>query len=233
MSRRSKSLLIVLLLCLLTLGLLLDGSSRFASYVELLIDYARQNQVAFMPVFMGLQALSCLSAVVPASIVAIACGVVYGFVYGFMLSLSGLLVGAILGFLFSRYLFRSTVEEIVATRFSLVHLDEAVSENGWKAVLLIRLSPVAPFGVTTYLLGLTGISLTQFLIGTAGVLPSLFLYIYTGVLADEALLSAGDPYDQLYIIKWVLMLVGLAVTVTLIWQASRLAKRALDDVKEK
>jgi uncharacterized membrane protein YdjX (TVP38/TMEM64 family) len=40
----------------------------------------------------------------------------------------------------------------VATRFSLVHLDKAVSAKGWKAVLLIRLSPVAPFGMTTYLL---------------------------------------------------------------------------------
>lgn len=233
MSRRSQSLLILLLLCLLTLGLLLDVSSRFAGYVELLMDYARQNRGAFMPVFVALQALSCLSAVVPASVVAIACGVVYGFASGFMLSLSGLLVGAILGFLFSRYVFRSTVEEIVATRFSLLHLDKAVSAKGWKAVLLIRLSPVAPFGVTTYLLGLTSISLPQFLIGTTGALPSLSLFIYTGVLADEALLLAGGPHDQLDIVKWVLMLVGLAATVILIWQASRLTKRALDDVKVK
>jgi uncharacterized membrane protein YdjX (TVP38/TMEM64 family) len=233
MSRRNLSLLILLLLCLLALGLLLDVSGRFAGYVELLMDYARQNRVAFMPVFVVLQALSCLSAVVPASVVAIACGVVYGFASGFMLSLSGLLLGAILGFLISRYVFRSTVEAIVATRLPLVHIDRVVSSRGWKAVLLIRLSPVAPFGVTTYLLGLTSISLPQFLVGTAGALPSLFLFIYTGVLANETLLLAGGPHDQLDIVKWVLMLVGLVATVILLWQASRLTKRALEDAKVK
>jgi uncharacterized membrane protein YdjX (TVP38/TMEM64 family) len=150
-----------------------------------------------------------------------------------MLSLSGLLLGAILGFLISRYVFRSTVEAIVATRLPLVHIDRVVSSRGWKAVLLIRLSPVAPFGVTTYLLGLTSISLPQFLVGTAGALQSLFLFIYTGVLANETLLLAGGPHDQLDIVKWVLMLVGLVATVILLWQASRLTKRALEDAKVK
>ncbi len=34
-------------------------------------------------------------------------------------------------------------------------IDTAIADNGWKIVLLIRLSPVIPFNVINYVLGIT------------------------------------------------------------------------------
>ena len=45
-------------------------------------------------------------------------------------------------------------------------VDQAIETEGWKIVFLIRLSPVLPFNVMNYALGLTGVKFWHYAIAS-------------------------------------------------------------------
>jgi uncharacterized membrane protein YdjX (TVP38/TMEM64 family) len=226
---RKKSLALVLLLLLLLAVLVFnsDLSGEFRAYVHWLMEQARQDRYTFIIVFALLQTLSCLSGIIPASVVAIACGAVYGILSGSIISIAGLFLAAITGFWISRFMFRHRIETVISRQDGWAKVDRLVTDYGWKGVLLIRLSPVAPFGISTYLMGLTGISMSQFLLGTTGALPALFAYVYTGVLAEAVISIPNSAHGELDLFRWGLILTGFAATLALLVFVSRLARQAM------
>ena len=161
-------------------------------------------------VFLGVLVIVCLTGTVPASMMAMASGTIYGFAKGALLSSLGLSFGAMVGFLAARSLFRDAAERWVGRRLSLRRIDADNGEHGWKIVALLRLSPVAPFGITSYALGLTRLTLVDFLLGTMGSLPAMLAYVYMGVLARTAVKASSGTQ-----IPWLkLAVTGLGVVAT-------------------
>jgi uncharacterized membrane protein YdjX (TVP38/TMEM64 family) len=58
-----------------------------------------------------------------------------------------------------------------------------LAQDGWRLVCVLRVSPVMPFAMTSYALGLTGISQRAYLLGTLAALPALLGYVTVGALA--------------------------------------------------
>lgn len=161
-------------------------------------------------VFLGVLVIVCLTGIVPASMMAMAAGTIYGFGKGAVLSSLGLSFGALVGFLASRTLFRDAAERWVSGRLSLRRIDADIAQHGWKVVALLRLSPVAPFGITSYALGLTRLRLVDYLLGTMGSLPAMLAYVYIGVLARTAVSASSGT-----LIPWLkLAVTGLGVLAT-------------------
>lgn len=51
-------------------------------------------------------------------------------------------------------------------------IERAVAEEGWKVVLMLRLSPAFPFTAVNYATGLTCISFREFMVASAvGLIP--------------------------------------------------------------
>lgn len=75
-----------------------------------------------------------------------------GSVYVFV----GATLGAIAAFWVGRYLARDWVSRKIEDNASFSAIDQAVAEEGFKIVLLTRLSPVFPFNLLNYAFGLTG-----------------------------------------------------------------------------
>lgn len=66
-------------------------------------------------------------------------------------------------------------------------ISEAVRSDGLKIVVLLRLTPLVPFGMNNYLCGCTDLSLWQFVLGTwLGVLPGNSVYCQFGHIAGGA-----------------------------------------------
>ena len=86
---------------------------------------------------------------------SIAGGLAFGMM-GIPLVVVSATVGAALAFLVSRYLARQIVRNIAHKRPVLRAIDEAVTDEGWKVVILLRLSPLVPFNLQNYFLGATG-----------------------------------------------------------------------------
>ncbi len=101
------------------------------------------------------------------------------------------------------------VERVMVGANRVRNLDAAVARDGWRLVCLLRASPLMPFFATSYLLGLSAISLRDYMLGTLAALPALLGYVSLGAFARAGLsasTSAAQPYE------WALLGMGFAAT---------------------
>jgi uncharacterized membrane protein YdjX (TVP38/TMEM64 family) len=169
-------------------------------------------------------------ALIPATVLTIAGGAVFGLVEGALYSFIGGAIGSTAAFLLGRHGARRLVERRLTSMPRFAAIDRAVAAQGWWIVFLLRLSPVMPFNVLNYALGLTTISAWDFALASAGSIPSELLGAYTGKVGGEALALAGQaeaPKDASY---YAVLIGGLAATVAATFLVMRTARRALRDV---
>jgi uncharacterized membrane protein YdjX (TVP38/TMEM64 family) len=163
-------------------------------------------------VFGILQVLVAASGVLPASLLGVAAGAIYGLMPGFLLAAVSTMAGALIAFFLSRSLFRPTVERVIAARPRLRNFDALIAQDGWRMVCLLRISPVMPFSVTSYILGLSSIDLLGYTIGTLASLPALCGYVFIGTLADASLsawMTGAAP------LRWIPLGIGGVATLVL------------------
>ena len=100
-------------------------------------------------------------------------------------------LGASAAFLVSRYVARGFVERRLAGNERFAAIDRAIGTEGRKIVLLLRLSPVFPFNLLNYALGLTRVRFADYLVASVGMLPGTLLYVYYGKVAGDVARLAG------------------------------------------
>ncbi|HEY0181195.1 MAG TPA: TVP38/TMEM64 family protein [Rhodopila sp.] len=159
--------------------------------------------------FAGLQIVVSLSGVLPASALGVAAGSIYGTGLGFTVSAASTLAGAGFAFGLSRSVLRPWIERRMRDRQNLRRIDAAIQREGWRLACLVRLSPVMPFAATSYMLGLSSISLRDYCIGTLGSLPALFGYVVIGALAGA---GVHDTSGGASAIRLVLLGAGILAT---------------------
>lgn len=194
-----------------------------------------KNTLAWLESFgpwalVGFVAVYILSAIffVPSFVFSFVAGALFGLSWGLVLALTGIGLGAVSAFLIGRHLARSWVEKAFGSNAKLQVLIEAMSQKGWKIVLLARLSPIFPFMIANYAFGLTRLPAWTYLAASlVGSLPSTAVYAYLGSLAgDLALLgSAGRERTPL---EWAFLIVGLIATVILTIYIRRISQAALE-----
>src|SRR5262249_61840093 len=132
----------------------------------------------------GLRARASLPATVfavPGSLITLGAGAAFGLIRGTLAVSAGSTLGAAAAFLLGRTLARGWVEHKVANKPRFRALDQAIGAEGFKIVLLLRLSPVFPFNVLNYALGLTRVSFRSYLVASwIGMLPGTVMYVYLG-----------------------------------------------------
>lgn len=158
---------------------------------------------------------------VPGAAMTIAGGIAFGW-WSAPLVLVSATIGATLAFLTSRYFVHERVCRLIHTRPRMKAVVDAVDEEGWVALALMRLSPVIPFNVQNYLLGVTNVRVRTYFASTfAGMLPGTLLSTYIGVLGR----TAGD--GETSVLHWVFLGFGLAATVLVVVLISRKAREKL------
>jgi len=156
---------------------------------------------------------------IPASPLTLVAGLAFG-LWGFPLIVVAATTGAALAFLVARYLARNKVKAMVGKRPKFKAVDEAVTEEGWKIVALMRLSPLVPFNLQNYLFGVTDIAFTRYLAATfVGIMPGSLLYVYLGSLGQQS--GSGSTG------KWIFLAVGLLATAITVVLITRKAKARL------
>lgn len=166
-------------------------------------------------------------AFIPGLLLTLAGGAIFGLAEGTALVFVGACLGATAAFLASRYLVRGAIEKRVASEPRFAAIDRAVGGQGFKIVLLLRLTPVVPFVLLNYALGLTQVKLRDYLAAFVGMLPATLLYVYYGkAIGDLAQVAAGAGRDR-GLADYLLMALGLVATVAVVTIIVRIAKRAL------
>ena len=196
-----------------------DTLPRFASWVDGLGYWGPL-------VFVAGYALAVV-AMVPGAILTLAGGAIFGLLEGTLYVFAAAFLGSAAAFLVARHLARGAVERRLGGHPRFASIDRAVAQEGLKIVFLLRLSPVFPFNLLNFGLGLTQIRFRDYLTASLGMIPGTVLYVYYGkVVGDVAALAGGVAVDR-DAAYYAVMGLGLAATIAVTAIVTRLARRAL------
>ena len=185
-----------------------------------------QNQGAWAPVGFVLAYAGLTVGFVPGSLLTLAAGAIFGLWLGTVLVSVASMLAAAINFLLARGLLRGWVETKISAMPKFRAIDAAVGREGWKIVVLLRLSPVLPFALLNYALGLTPIRFWQAILASwLGMLPATVLYVFLGSLARTAT-SETTAAQKIFSV------IGLLATVAATIWITRLAKRAVAEKVE-
>lgn len=215
-------------LLLIGLAVLAIAGRSAIEFIPRFADWVARNGMAGALLFV-LGYVAATVAFVPGSLLTIAAGAIFGLGKGTALVFVAATLGASAAFLVSRYLARPLVERRLAGNERFAAIDRAIGHEGRKIVFLLRLSPVFPFNLLNYALGLTKVRFRDYVIASAGMLPATLLYVYYGrILGDVARVASGTPIQRgpEY---YVLLGIGLAATIVVTALVTRTARRALRD----
>jgi uncharacterized membrane protein YdjX (TVP38/TMEM64 family) len=164
----------------------------------------------------------------PAALLTLSAGALWGFRWGVLYVALGASFGAALAFLAARYIFRRYVEAYVDRHPRLAAIDRAVEAEGARLVFLLRLSPLVPYVLLNYILGISRVSFRDYMVGLAGMLPIAAAYVYAGKVAgDLATLATGAAAPRGPTYYWLLAF-GLASTTLATLMVTRAAARAIE-----
>eukprot|EP00208_Stichococcus_sp_RCC1054_P007620 CAMPEP_0206139724 /NCGR_PEP_ID=MMETSP1473-20131121/7032_1 /ASSEMBLY_ACC=CAM_ASM_001109 /TAXON_ID=1461547 /ORGANISM="Stichococcus sp, Strain RCC1054" /LENGTH=298 /DNA_ID=CAMNT_0053533613 /DNA_START=370 /DNA_END=1266 /DNA_ORIENTATION=- len=164
----------------------------------------------------------------PGLVLSLGAGAVFGLQLGLLAVWAGATLGETLAFLLGRFLFRDLVAHFTRRYDWWQALELAIESEGWKIVLLLRLTPLVPFNLLNYALGCTAVSFWQYTWSSSvGVLPGMAFFIYLGSLAHNLMdLRSNQPR-----LNSTTAIVGIAVSGVMITLLSALtgmyAKRAV------
>lgn len=164
----------------------------------------------------------------PSGIMAAVSGYAYGFGRGVLIAVPLGLVAMCITFLVGR---------LVLSRFTIwrdedsprvAAVRKALEADGLKVAVLLRITPMIPQSVMTYVFATTSLRLRDFAVATAcGLVPFSLFYAYLGSLVDDAagLVSGDGP--ELGATRWIALGAGLAAGAVALVVIGRMARRAL------
>jgi uncharacterized membrane protein YdjX (TVP38/TMEM64 family) len=166
-------------------------------------------------------------AFVPGSVLTLAAGAIFGLVEGTIVVMVAAILGSTAAFVVSRYAARDAVARKVEGDRRFAAIDRAIERQGRRIVFLLRLSPIFPFNLLNYALGLTRVRLADYVVASIGMLPGTILYVYSGKVAGELATLAGAAGVQRGASYYAVIGIGFAATVIVTILVTRLARRAL------
>ncbi len=196
-------------------------------WVTGLLAWVDENRTVSWAVFIVVYIVATVF-LVPGSLLTLGAGFVFGLPIAFAMVSFASVVGASCAFLVGRFFVRGWVESKLETMPRFEALDRAIGEKGWLIVLLTRLSPIFPFNLLNYALGITQVRFAHYVLASwIGMVPGTVLYVYFGSVAQNiAELFSGDLPESAASV-W-LFYGGLAATLVLTVVVTRFATRALN-----
>ena len=217
---RGKLVLILLLVAALVTAVVLLPVDQ---WMQAAVDHV-QGLGWWGPVLLvGIYIVACV-LFLPGSVLTLGAGAAFGVVEGSLTVSAGATLGAAAAFLVGRHLARDQIARKVEGNKRFAAVDAAVGREGFKIVLLTRLSPVFPFNVLNYAYGLTSVSFKHYFLGSwLGMIPGTIMYVYLGHAAKEAV-GGGEKSTAQQALLWVGLLATIGVTVFV----TRIARKALE-----
>lgn len=172
-------------------------------------------------VFVAVYVVACV-LFGPGGVLTIAAGALFGLGLGFLTAFTGAVLGSSAAFLIARHLARAAVGRWVDGNRRLAAIDRAIAREGLKITFLLRLSPLVPFTLLNYALGLTQVRWRDFLLASFGMIPGTLLYVSLGTAAGG--LATPNAHTSGQQLLWI---AGVIATLLVTLTITRIARRAL------
>lgn len=210
--------------------------SIFLSFISWMENNPFIGSISFILIF-------CISNIllIPGSLLTLGCGFVYAHIFGLLegVFLSSILVfiaaclGATLSFLNGRYLLRDIVFHYTqkSPRFTLI--EQIVENNGFKVVLLLRLSPLVPYNFFNIFMGITSVQLKDYCLAHIGMLPETIIFCFIGgTIANIYQLTQKNGDHKTKILMITVTVIGTIIAMCGIIYVSKMAKKEFDKLTE-
>ncbi|MFQ4137104.1 TVP38/TMEM64 family protein [Nodosilinea sp. PGN35] len=158
----------------------------------------------------------------PNILLILVAGSLFGLFKGALVASIADILGAIACFLIGRTFARDRIKRWVQRNPKFVRIDQAVERNGWKILLLTRLSPLVPSSILNYGFSCTKVKFWQYtFFSWIGMVPVILLYTYLGSFGTSLLSDEVTPENLLLQGFGLLLALGAALYTT------RLVRKAL------
>ena len=178
--------------------------------------------VAFVPLY-----ALWVTLLLPGVWASMLAGALYGPWWGSLVVFVGACLGAEAAFLLGRTWLREWARRRLSAVPKLQAVEQAVSREGLKLVLLTRLSPAFPFSLLNFAYGLSEVSWRDYSIGLVAILPGTVLFCGLGALAGDVARFGEVLSGEADAGTWALRIGGLLATLATVWLVGRAAQRAL------
>lgn len=187
---------------------------------------------AWAPIVFVLGYVIAAVALVPASLLTLSAGAIFGPVRGVIFVFAGATLGACAAFLVARHAARGAVQRRLLGHPKFAAVDAAIEGQGWWVVVLLRLSPLFPYTLLNYALGLTRVRFRDYALASIGMLPGTIAYVYYGSVAGDAARAAAGLTPAAGTTIWVLRIVGVVAAIVVTALITRAARRALREATD-
>lgn len=177
---------------------------------EVLHWFQARNNLTGWCAFLVLYTVT-VAVFLPGVVLIMGAGLVFGFWKALLAVWLGGSVGQAFAFLLARYMLHDWVEDMIRSKWEKwEYIDRAIEHEGWKLVLIIRLSPVIPYNLLNIAMATTSMPLWQFtLVSSVGILFECALFSYIGSLAGSVTAIVSGESGIPSALSWTL--VGLTV----------------------
>mmetsp|Transcript_21637 Transcript_21637/g.43440 ORF Transcript_21637/g.43440 Transcript_21637/m.43440 type:complete len:326 (-) Transcript_21637:237-1214(-) len=233
---------IIYLICDYTIPELGFVNDILMSFLRWVADHPIEGVFAFAAVYAVATILF-----IPGSILTLGAGFIFGRALGLALGIVlgstsvfiGATTGAIASFLLGRYVLQEWAQKFTQKYTVMKAVDKAIETKGLTVLILFRLSPVIPFSVFNYIVGLTRVSLKDYSIACLGILPGTVGYVFIGTSASGFLGgdddSGGGDEEGAQTAQLLIFIIGgvftIIAVVALSWYAKRILKQILDEAE--
>ncbi|KAF9194009.1 hypothetical protein BGZ51_001353 [Haplosporangium sp. Z 767] len=171
-----------LLVTLLTLIVLSLTVFRIQDHIKDVLRYIDHHKRIGAVLFVLSYTVAC-TLFLPGSLFTVGAGFLFKpFPLALLIVLAGDVFAAVTSFIFGRYVFYDWVKSIMSKHPKFNALDEVIKDDGWKIVVMLRLTPI-PFNLITYFFSITSIRLWTVVWATCvGVFPGSCIGIWIGSL---------------------------------------------------
>jgi len=184
-----------------------DPSNSFDTILEALGTMDPQKGMVYFASFYILAEILAIPAV---PILTASSGYLFGLFPGTATCLFSAAIAASLSFVIGRTLLRGYVERVLARSPKFQSMDNAISKEGFKLMLLLRLSPLFPFALSNYLYGASSIRFLPYFFGTLfGFAPGTFAYVYAGRVGKALTIDSESALPWFVYVGVGLGIVGL------------------------
>ena len=158
--------------------------SGLSAVIDSIISLAKGLELTpLTAVSFGLFCVASAMLFIPRPIVCTSAGFLLG-AWSAPIAWVCLSAGAALAFLFARYFARDMVQRWIARSPWCRSLMQAIEDEGWRVIVLLRLGSPMPSSLQSYFYGLTQVSLNTFVVATFfGIAPSVFVFTIIGAAA--------------------------------------------------
>lgn len=163
---------------------------------------------------------------IPAIPLTASAGYLFGVKEGTAVVLTSASIAAAISFLIGRTFLRSYVEKTLENYPEFRKIDSAIGKEGFKLMLLLRLSPIFPFALSNYLYGVTSVRFWPYFWGTMiGFTPGTIAYVYTGEMGKALTLDSAETQE------WYVYVGGLAILTGFLKIAADVASSFIDNIE--